>query len=91
MGRTCSTYGVRRGAYRVLVGKPEGRRPLGRPRHRWEHNIKMDTRYIRDPTNAQLVHKLCICWISYISSKPEMHTTQGYKLKWIFKRLDMGA
>ena len=28
--------------YRVLVGKPEGRRPLGRPRRRWEDNIKMD-------------------------------------------------
>jgi hypothetical protein len=28
--------------YRVLVGKPEGKRPLGRPRHRWEDNIKMD-------------------------------------------------
>ena len=28
--------------YRVLVGKPEGNRSLGRPRHRWEHNIKMD-------------------------------------------------
>jgi len=32
----------RRGVYRVLVGKPEGKRPLGRPRHRWEYNIKMD-------------------------------------------------
>ena len=31
----------RRGIYRVLVGKPEGKRPLGRPRRRWEHNIKM--------------------------------------------------
>jgi hypothetical protein len=31
-----------RGAYRVLVGKPEGRRPFGRPRRRWEDNIKMD-------------------------------------------------
>ena len=31
----------RRGAYRVLVGKSEGRRPLGRPTHRWEDNIKM--------------------------------------------------
>jgi hypothetical protein len=30
------------GAYRSLVGRPEGRRPLGRPRHRWEDNIKMD-------------------------------------------------
>ena len=32
----------RRGVYRVLVGKPEGKRPLGRPRHRWENNLKMD-------------------------------------------------
>ena len=31
-----------RGVYRVLVGKPEGKRPLGRPRRRWEDNIKMD-------------------------------------------------
>jgi len=31
-----------RGVYRVLVGKPEGRRPLGKPRCRWEDNIKMD-------------------------------------------------
>jgi hypothetical protein len=30
------------GVYRVLVGKPEGKRPLGRPRRRWEDNIKMD-------------------------------------------------
>jgi hypothetical protein len=42
MNRVCSTYGVRRGAYRVLVGKPEGRRTLERPRHRWENNIKTD-------------------------------------------------
>jgi hypothetical protein len=34
--------GERKDAYRVLVGKPEGRRPLGRPRRRWEDNIKMD-------------------------------------------------
>jgi hypothetical protein len=34
--------GFRKGAYRVLVGKPEGRRPLGRPRHRKEDNIQMD-------------------------------------------------
>ena len=35
-------YGERRGMCRVLVGKPEGKRPLGRPRRRWEDNIKMD-------------------------------------------------
>jgi len=34
--------GERRGLYRVLVGKPKGKRPFGRPRHRWEDNIKMD-------------------------------------------------
>jgi hypothetical protein len=34
--------GEGRGVHRVLVGKPEGTRPLGRPRHRWEGNIKMD-------------------------------------------------
>ena len=34
--------GEERGVYRVLVGKPEGRRPLGRPRHRWVNNIRMD-------------------------------------------------
>jgi len=34
--------GKRRGVYRILVGKPEGKRPLGRPRRRWEDNIKMD-------------------------------------------------
>jgi hypothetical protein len=34
--------GKKRGAYRILVGKPEGKRPLGRPRCRWEDNIKID-------------------------------------------------
>ena len=34
--------GERRGVYRVLLGKPEGKTPIGRPRHRWEDNIKMD-------------------------------------------------
>ena len=40
MGGACSTYGG--DAYRVLVGKPEGKRPLGGPRRRWEDNIKMN-------------------------------------------------
>jgi len=34
--------GKRRGVYRVLVGKPKGKKPLGRPSHRWEDNIEMD-------------------------------------------------
>jgi hypothetical protein len=46
MGGTCGTYGDGKGVYRVLVGRPEGKRPLGRPRHRWEDNIKMNLREI---------------------------------------------
>jgi hypothetical protein len=46
MGRACSTNGAKRNAYRILVGKPEGKRPLGRPIHRWEDNIKIDLREI---------------------------------------------
>jgi hypothetical protein len=42
MGCACGAYGEERGLYRVFVGKPEGRRPLGRPRRRWEDNIKRD-------------------------------------------------
>jgi hypothetical protein len=42
MGEVRRTYGESRGAYRVLVWRPEGKRPLGRPRRRWEDNIKMD-------------------------------------------------
>jgi hypothetical protein len=38
--------GDMRNAYRILVGKPEGRRPLGRPRRRWKYNIGMDLREI---------------------------------------------
>jgi hypothetical protein len=42
MGGECSTYGEKRDVYRVLVGKPDGKRPLARPRLRWEDNIKME-------------------------------------------------
>ena len=46
MGGACSTYGERRGVYRVLVGKPEGKRPLRRLRLRWEDNIKLDLQLV---------------------------------------------
>jgi hypothetical protein len=42
MSGTCSTYGEGSGAYMILVGKPEGKIPLGKRRLRWEHLIKMD-------------------------------------------------
>jgi hypothetical protein len=43
MSRACSTNGENRNAYRILVGKPEGKRPLGRQRRRWM-DIKIDLR-----------------------------------------------
>jgi hypothetical protein len=46
MGRTCSTNGEKRNTYRMLRGKSEGKRALGRPRHRWEDNNMMDLREI---------------------------------------------
>jgi hypothetical protein len=42
MGRACSAVGEERDLYRVLVGKPEGKRPMRRPRRRWEDSIRMD-------------------------------------------------
>jgi hypothetical protein len=42
VGGTCGTNGEKRNVYRLLVGKPKGKRPLGRPRRRWIDNIKMD-------------------------------------------------
>jgi hypothetical protein len=42
MGWACSSHGDGIGVYRVLVGKPEGKSPLGRPRSRWDDNIKID-------------------------------------------------
>jgi hypothetical protein len=47
--------GKMRGVYNILVGRPEGRRPLGRPRRRWEDNIKMDLTEIGFG-NVDLIH-----------------------------------
>jgi hypothetical protein len=51
MGGACSSDGKGRGVYRDLVGKPEGKRPLGRPSRRWEDNIKIDLQEL-------------VCWVS---------------------------
>jgi hypothetical protein len=42
MGGACNMIGTKRNVYRLLVGKPEGKRPQGRPRRRWVDKIKMD-------------------------------------------------
>jgi hypothetical protein len=51
----------KRGVYRVLVGKPEGKRPLGRPRCRWEDHIKMDLQEVgyEDMDWIELAHNRC--------------------------------
>jgi hypothetical protein len=46
LGGPCSTNGEKRNAYKLLVGKPEGKRTLGRPRRRWVDNIRMDLREV---------------------------------------------
>src|SRR5215510_14557060 len=43
---TLAQMGEERSVYRVLVGKPEGKRPLGRPRHRWEDNVRKDLQQV---------------------------------------------
>jgi len=48
MGGACTTCGVkRRGAYGILAGKPEGKRPFGRPRCRWQDNVKIILQEVR--------------------------------------------
>jgi hypothetical protein len=46
VGGTCGTHGGGESIYRVLVGRPKGKRPLGRPRRRWENNTELDRRVI---------------------------------------------
>jgi hypothetical protein len=46
VGWTCNTHGSGEKCHRVLIGRPEGKRPLGRSRRRWENNIKMELREI---------------------------------------------
>jgi hypothetical protein len=46
MGRACSTHGAMWIVYRVFIGNPSGKRPLGSPRRRWDDNIKINFREI---------------------------------------------
>ena len=60
MGGNVALLGEERGVYRALMGKPEGRRPLMRPRHRWEDNIKI---------NLQEVRCGCKDWIELVQDR----------------------
>jgi hypothetical protein len=57
-----------RGVYRVLVGRPEGKRPLGRSRKRWEDNIKMDLREVgTDGSNWIQLAQDGVQWRTFVS------------------------
>jgi hypothetical protein len=59
--------GEGRGVYRVLVGRPEGKRPLGRPRRGWEDNIKLDLREIGiDRTNWIQLAQDRVQWRTFV-------------------------
>jgi hypothetical protein len=61
--------GERRGVYRVLVGRPEGKRQLGRPRRRWEDNIKMNLREIGiDGANWIQLAQNRVQWWAYVNT-----------------------
>jgi hypothetical protein len=63
--------GVKRNAYRILVGKPEGKRQLGRPRRRWVDNIKMDLREIGwDGVDWEVLEWLHNWWLLKKGSAP---------------------
>jgi hypothetical protein len=61
--------GEGRGVYRVLVGRIEAKRPMGRPRHRWEDNIKLDIREIGiDGSNWIQLAKDRVWWRAFVNS-----------------------
>jgi hypothetical protein len=61
--------GEGRGIYRVLIGRPKGKRPLGRPRRRWEDNIKLDLREIRiDGVNWIQLAQDRVQWRAFVNT-----------------------
>jgi hypothetical protein len=68
--------GDRRGVYRVLVGRPEGKRPLGRPRRMWEDNIKMDLREIGiDRANRIGLAQDRVQWRAFVNTVMNVRVT----------------
>jgi hypothetical protein len=76
--------GEKRNAYRLLVGKPEGKRPLGRPRRRWVDNIRMDIIVNKRPLYRNSGHLFTIIFV-FIRNRM-LHTE--IKLGWILERWD---
>jgi hypothetical protein len=77
VGWTCGTLGEGRGVYRVLVGRPEGKRPRGRLRCSLEYNIKMDLREIGfDGANwIQLAHGR-VQWRAFVNTVTNLRVPQ---------------
>jgi hypothetical protein len=80
-------HGEGRGVYRVLVGRPKSRRPLGRPRHRWEDNIKLDLREIEiDGVNWIQLAQDRVQWQAFVNMVMNLRVPQRkqnifYKLR----------
>jgi hypothetical protein len=67
VGGTCGTHG--RGVYRVLVAKPEGKRPPERPRRRWEDNIKLELREVGlDGANWIRLAQDTVQWRAFVNT-----------------------
>jgi len=98
MGGACSTYWERRGMYRVLVGKPEGKRPVGRPRPRWEDKIKMEKIEKNEMGGACSTYgegEVCTgFWWGNLRERDQLEDLGldgRIILRWIFRNLDMGT
>jgi hypothetical protein len=66
--------GEGRGVYKVLVGRPEGKRPLGRPRHRWEDNIKLDLGEMGiDGANWIQLARNMVQWRAFVNMMMNLH------------------
>jgi hypothetical protein len=69
LGWTCGTHGEGRGVYWILVGRPEGKRPLGKPRRRWKDNLKMDLREIgMDGENRIRPGQATVQWRAFVNT-----------------------
>jgi hypothetical protein len=68
MGRTCNTNRAKRNPCRILMGKPEGKRPLGRPRYRWVDSIKMDIMDGMDWIDHKFLPSVCVSVCVFLQS-----------------------
>jgi hypothetical protein len=74
VGGTCGTHG--RGVYRVLVGRPEGKRPLEKPSHTWEDNIKLDLWQIGiDEANWIQLAQDSVQWLAFVNTNMNLRVT----------------